>query len=121
VTKRLAAMFPRGYALRKAVSFTVDHVKMVAEAGAHAILVGESIVKSPDVGAQVRALSGSGAYEIHVYLTPCPPLRLQRGGTGSGGLNHLPRDLRPLSPERASLFQPDASASGAKTSGETLQ
>ncbi len=38
--------------------FTTDDVVRVAAMGAHAILVGESIITSDDVAAQVRALSG---------------------------------------------------------------
>ncbi|MEP7284897.1 MAG: indole-3-glycerol phosphate synthase TrpC [Chloroflexota bacterium] len=59
VTQRLARMAPPD-ALLVAESgiFTTDHVAAVAAAGASAILVGESIVKSDDIGAQVRLLSG---------------------------------------------------------------
>jgi indole-3-glycerol phosphate synthase len=58
VTARLAKMVPPDVTLvSESGIFTPDDVKFVAEAGAHAILVGESIVKSPDIGAQVRALS----------------------------------------------------------------
>jgi indole-3-glycerol phosphate synthase len=38
--------------------FTIDHVRQVAAMGAHAILVGESIITSPDRASQVRALAG---------------------------------------------------------------
>jgi indole-3-glycerol phosphate synthase len=37
--------------------FTAADVESMAEAGVDAILVGESIVKSPDIGAQIRSLS----------------------------------------------------------------
>jgi indole-3-glycerol phosphate synthase len=30
----------------------------MAQAGAHAVLVGEALVRAPDIAAQVRALSG---------------------------------------------------------------
>jgi indole-3-glycerol phosphate synthase len=55
---RLASMAPADVTLvaESGIS-TVEDVKTVAAAGADAILVGESIVKSPDIGAQVRALS----------------------------------------------------------------
>jgi indole-3-glycerol phosphate synthase len=58
VTARLAKMVPPDVTLvSESGIFTADDVRFVADAGAHAILVGESIVKSPDIGAQVRLLS----------------------------------------------------------------
>jgi indole-3-glycerol phosphate synthase len=58
VTTRLAKLCPSGVTLvAESGIFTVEHVERVATAGAHAILVGESIVKSPDIGAQVGLLS----------------------------------------------------------------
>jgi indole-3-glycerol phosphate synthase len=58
VTKRLAAMVPADVTLvAESGIFTVEDVQAVAAAGVDAILVGESIVKSPDVGEQVRMLS----------------------------------------------------------------
>jgi indole-3-glycerol phosphate synthase len=38
--------------------FTGDQVRRVAEAGAHAVLVGEALVRAEDVGAKVRELTG---------------------------------------------------------------
>jgi indole-3-glycerol phosphate synthase len=58
VTRRLAKMVPPDVTLvAESGIFTVADVEAMAEAGVDAILVGESIVKSPDVGVQVRALS----------------------------------------------------------------
>src|SRR5262245_18084879 len=59
VSRRLAAMAPPDVTLvaESGIS-TADDVKMLAAAGVDAILVGESIVKSPDIGAQIRALTG---------------------------------------------------------------
>ena len=58
VTRRLAKMVPPDVTLvAESGIFTVADVEAMAETGVDAILVGESIVKSPDVGAQVRALS----------------------------------------------------------------
>ncbi len=58
VTRRLAKMAPLDVTLvAESGIFTVADVEAMAEAGVDAILVGESIVRSPDVGAQVRALS----------------------------------------------------------------
>jgi indole-3-glycerol phosphate synthase len=58
VTERLASMAPPDVTLvAESGIFTVEDVERVAAAGVDAILVGESIVKSPDIGAQVRALS----------------------------------------------------------------
>jgi indole-3-glycerol phosphate synthase len=57
--KQLAKMAPPEVTLvAESGIFTAEDVQAMAEAGADAILVGESIVKSPDIGAQVRALSG---------------------------------------------------------------
>ena len=59
VTYRLAKMAPPDATLvAESGIFTVDHVKSLAAVGASAILVGESIVKSGDIGGQVRTLSG---------------------------------------------------------------
>ncbi len=57
-TLRLASMAPASITLvsESGIHSTAD-VEVVANAGAHAILVGESIVKAPDIGAQIRALS----------------------------------------------------------------
>lgn len=64
-TARCAARLARdranadGYTLvSESGIFTTDDVARVAAMGAHAILVGESIITSDDVAAQVRALSG---------------------------------------------------------------
>ncbi len=58
VTKRLAKMAPKDVILvAESGIFTPADVAAMAEAGADAILVGESIVKSPDIAGQVRALS----------------------------------------------------------------
>ncbi|HVO42077.1 MAG TPA: indole-3-glycerol phosphate synthase TrpC [Aggregatilineales bacterium] len=58
-TRRLAAMVPHDVTLvAESGIFTRADVEAVAGAGARAILVGESIVSSPDIGVQIRALSG---------------------------------------------------------------
>jgi indole-3-glycerol phosphate synthase len=64
-TARCAARLARdranadGYTLvSESGIFTTDDVARVAAMGAHAILVGESIITSDDVAVQVRALSG---------------------------------------------------------------
>lgn len=58
VTERLASMAPPDVTLvAESGIFTVEDVERVAATGVDAILVGESIVKSPDIGAQVRTLS----------------------------------------------------------------
>ncbi len=58
VTQRLARMAPSEVTLvAESGIFTVADVEAVAAAGASAVLVGESIVKSGDIGGQVRALS----------------------------------------------------------------
>jgi indole-3-glycerol phosphate synthase len=59
VTRRLGAMLPATTTLvAESGIFTTQDVETVAKAGARAILVGESIVKSPDIGAQIRTLTG---------------------------------------------------------------
>ena len=59
VTQRLAKMAPPDAVLvAESGIFTVADVQVLAAVGASAILVGESIVKSGDIGAQVRTLSG---------------------------------------------------------------
>jgi indole-3-glycerol phosphate synthase len=59
VTRRLAAMAPPDVTLvAESGIFTAEDVESMAAAGVDAILVGESIVKSPDIGAQIRTLSG---------------------------------------------------------------
>ncbi len=57
-TERLSGMVPRA-ALLVAESgiYTVEDVERMARAGAHAVLVGESIVRAGNVAEQVRALS----------------------------------------------------------------
>ena len=58
VTHRLARMAPLETTLvAESGIFTVADVEAVAAAGASAVLVGESIVKSGDIGGQVRSLS----------------------------------------------------------------
>ncbi len=58
VSRRLAAMAPADVTLvAESGILTAADVQMLAAAGVDAILVGESIVKSPDIGAQIRALS----------------------------------------------------------------
>lgn len=57
---RLAAMVPAGVTLVAESGLkTPADVKRVAEAGAKAILVGETLMRSPDIGAATRALLGS--------------------------------------------------------------
>src|SRR5262249_2742866 len=58
VTQRLAHMAPDDATLvAESGIFTPADVEAVAAVGVDTILVGESIVKSPDIGAQVRSLS----------------------------------------------------------------
>jgi len=69
--------------------FTVDHVKMVAEAGRTRDTgrrVHRQVAGRGAAGAGVEA--GSGAYEIHVYLTPAPLSDYREGEPVGGGLNH---------------------------------
>jgi indole-3-glycerol phosphate synthase len=59
VTERLSKMAPPNTTLvAESGIFTVADVEALAAVGVSAILVGESIVKSGDIGAQVRTLSG---------------------------------------------------------------
>jgi indole-3-glycerol phosphate synthase len=62
VTRRLAGMVvgsPEITLVAESGIFTVADAETVAAAGVHAILVGESIVRAPDIAGQVRALSGA--------------------------------------------------------------
>ncbi|MCC7206223.1 MAG: indole-3-glycerol phosphate synthase TrpC [Anaerolineae bacterium] len=59
VTRRLAARIPPDRTLvAESGIFTRGDVERMAAAGAHAVLVGESLVKAPDIAAQLRALVG---------------------------------------------------------------
>jgi indole-3-glycerol phosphate synthase len=53
-----AAIRPSSFVVSESSIFTPDDVARVAGMGARAILVGESIITSGDIPAQVRALSG---------------------------------------------------------------
>lgn len=58
--ERLAAMVPKGITLVAESGLkTPADVKRVAAAGAKAILVGETLMRSPDIGAATRTLLGS--------------------------------------------------------------
>ncbi|MBV9848692.1 MAG: indole-3-glycerol-phosphate synthase, partial [Armatimonadetes bacterium] len=60
VVERLAAMVPEGVTLVAESGIkTVEDVARVARAGAHAILVGETLMRSRDIGLAVKALLGT--------------------------------------------------------------
>ena len=60
VVERLAAMVPAGITLVAESGIkTTEDVARVARAGAHAILVGETLMRAPDIGAAVKALFGT--------------------------------------------------------------
>ncbi|HRE48254.1 MAG TPA: indole-3-glycerol phosphate synthase TrpC [Aggregatilineales bacterium] len=59
VTERLARLVsPEVILVAESGIFTVEHVRFVAECGARAILVGESLVKAGDLAGQVQVLAG---------------------------------------------------------------
>ena len=59
--ERLAAMVPDGVTLVAESGIkTLADVRRVAEAGAKAVLVGETFMRAPDIGAAVRELMGVG-------------------------------------------------------------
>ena len=59
--ERLAAMVPDGVTLVAESGIkTSDDVRRVADAGAKAVLVGETFMRAPDIGASVRELMGTG-------------------------------------------------------------
>ncbi|NBT18071.1 MAG: hypothetical protein EBT00_04700 [Proteobacteria bacterium] len=62
-TERVALRLPRGTNGPVIVSESGLHdlaaVERVRAAGAHAILVGEALVRAPDIGAKVREMSGT--------------------------------------------------------------
>jgi indole-3-glycerol phosphate synthase len=58
VTERLAVRLPSGVTLvAESAIRTVDDVRRMGDAGAHAVLVGEGLVTAPDIGIQVRLFS----------------------------------------------------------------
>jgi indole-3-glycerol phosphate synthase len=59
--ERLAALVPHGVTLvaESGIKTPAD-VRRVAEAGAQAVLVGETLMRAPDIGAAVRELMGAG-------------------------------------------------------------
>jgi len=60
----LLPLIPPGpVAVSESGIFTGADVKRVVAAGAHAVLVGEALLKAPDVGAKVRELLLDGAAE----------------------------------------------------------
>ena len=60
VVERLAAMAPPGVTLVAESGLkTVKDVARVARAGAHAILVGETLMRAPDIGDAVKGLLGT--------------------------------------------------------------
>ena len=100
-TLELLPLIPAGrLAVSESGFFTAEQVRTVAAAGAHAVLVGEALVRAPDVAAKVRelALGDPGG---------------QSGPPGS--VNHDPRqDLRDheRSPTRAWRSTPAPTRSG---------
>ena len=73
-TRRLRPAIP-GHVTTVAESgiFTRDHVAILAEWGVDAVLVGEGLVKSPDVGAKVRELAGLTPASSHTGGTVDSP------------------------------------------------
>ncbi len=62
VVERLAAMVPADAGVTLVAESgikTVDDVARVAAAGAHAVLVGETLMRAPDIGAAVKGLFGT--------------------------------------------------------------
>ena len=58
---RLLPLIPPGHvAVAESGIFTRDDVERVARAGAHAVLVGEALVRAADVAAKVRELTLEG-------------------------------------------------------------
>jgi indole-3-glycerol phosphate synthase len=58
ITGRVAQLTPPGVTLvAESAIRTPDDVRRMGELGAHAVLVGEGLVKAADIGAQVRAFS----------------------------------------------------------------
>ena len=59
VTRRLAPMAPEGkVVVSESGIFTRDDLALLARANVNAVLVGEALVTAPDIGEQVRELSG---------------------------------------------------------------
>ena len=59
VTQRLAPLVPRGkIVVSESGISSRDHLRQLAPAGIHGVLVGEALVTAPDVAEKVRELSG---------------------------------------------------------------
>jgi indole-3-glycerol phosphate synthase len=59
-TERLAARVPEGVAVvAESGIFTTEHLERLEAAGAHAFLVGESLMREPDVALALRRLRGA--------------------------------------------------------------
>lgn len=59
VTERLAPLIPPGCILVSESGIeTAEDVRRVAQAGAHAVLVGESLMRAKDIGEKLRELAG---------------------------------------------------------------
>ena len=57
VTERLAARIPTGkVVVSESGIHSPDHIRRVGRAGAHAVLIGEALIASPDPGAKLREL-----------------------------------------------------------------
>lgn len=64
VTERLAPLVPRDCTLvAESGILTGDDVARVTRCGAHAVLVGEALVREADMGAKLRELAGAGGTE----------------------------------------------------------
>ena len=60
VTERLAKRIPKGRIIvSESGIHNQDHVRRLVEAGAHAMLVGEALIRAEDTGAKVRELLGT--------------------------------------------------------------
>ena len=62
VTERIAPLIPRGKQIvSESGIFTRDHLRQMNKVRVNAVLVGEALVTSPDVGEKVRELTGQKA------------------------------------------------------------
>ena len=92
--------------------------RRLGDAGAHAVLVGETLMRAPSPGAALRELLGSMTHAIKIcgVTLADDAARVAAAGADFIGLNFWPRSKRYLAPERAPLIAAAARGAGAAPS-----
>ena len=99
VTERLAPRVPRGVVVvAESGIFTRADVARLARAGAHALLVGESLMRAADLAARAAHACGEDREHPHQDLRHHPPGRRRAARSTPGadliGLNFVPGSPR---------------------------